>query len=283
MIKVVRAGLKCSIQDKGRYGYRHLGMPVSGWMDDKSALAANLLLGNNENDAILEIGPIGPDLVFLKNTSILLTGALKKCFFNEKPMPFYKIIEVKKGDVISIKSGANGVWSYLGVKGGFQISKILGSRSSYFPIDIGVEIIKGNEIHTQNMDYFREGSNSRIRPELNTKREIIVRHGPEFDFLQPSQKEYLFAKEFRIEGKSDRMAYYLTPNNKNFLSGVKDIITSAVVPGTIQLLPSGGIMALMRDCQTTGGYARILQVVQNDMSVLAQKRPGEIVKFCTTN
>jgi len=274
MIKVIKSGLVCSVQDPGRFGYRHLGVPISGWMDEKSALAANSILGNDEKDAVIEMGPVGMEILFLEETNIVLTGAPKHTLLNQKRVSFNSRLHLSIGDTIKIKTGNKGVWTYLAIDGGIQKELTLGSRSFYLPAKIGHTLLSGVELAINKGQNLRNADlNSRIKfDHLFNENYIRVRKGPEYDMLSDVQKQTIFNSPFTIGANSNRMGYYLMPLNSKLLSGLPDIITSVVSPGSIQLPPSGTPIALMKDCQTTGGYARILQVLQEDLSVLAQKR-----------
>jgi len=239
MIKILKKGMMCSIQDQGRCGYRHLGVPVSGWMDEVSAKSANLILHNNENDALIEIGPIGPDLLFLDETVITITGALRKCTLNKEAIPMYTPLRVNTGDILHLKSSQNGVWSYLAVKGGIRSKVIMNSRSFYTKAGIGDALIKGSTLRYEpELQMTKKNTNSRLSYR-HPERTIKVNKGPEWTHLNESEKEVLINNPFRIGVKSDRMAYYLEHDNTIAISPDKGIITSVVNPGTVQLPPSG--------------------------------------------
>jgi len=285
MIIVQKAGIQCSIQDRGRFGYRNLGVPVSGYMDDQSAIYANLILQNKKNDAVLEIGILGPTLLFEKSTLVVLTGAPKKATLNGITISYNSIIQIKKGDILSVKSGDKGVWSYLGVKGGFTNKKVLGSRASYLKANIGYPILSVNDRLpiVQHENSVSAMTNSKIHvPSFKTIEKIRVSQGLEFNRLSRIQQKLVLSSKFSIGQQSDRMAYILV-GNENLLKGQKGILTSIVSPGTVQLPASGTPMLLMKDCQTTGGYARILHVVKEDLFKIAQIRAGENVGFELVN
>lgn len=285
MIVVQRAGLHCSIQDRGRFGYRHLGVPVSGVMDETSAGLANLLLDNDGHDALLEIGLLGPDLYFEADTWIALTGAPKELSLNSEPAKINAALTLKRGDKLSIKSGVRGVWSYLSVKGGFRTDEHLKSRSSYPPANLGLPYLKKNNrlpiLSISTSQKLETHSKLNISQSRFDDQIVRVLPGPEFDYLSEDQKDKLFFKPFKIGNNSGRMAYFLEENTIA-MHKRPDIITSIVAPGTIQLPSSGVPMALMKDAQSTGGYPRILHVVKEDLGKLAQRRAGEEVTLLRT-
>lgn len=281
MIRVLRSGIHCTVQDRGRYGYRDIGVPVSGWMDAYSASLANLLLDNDPDDAVIEMGLMGLKLEFRTNTWVIISGAPKRILMNDHEKEVNQVIKVSNGDQLDIKSGGTGVWTYLAVKGGIQNEKVLNSRSSYIKANIGESnLLQGNTLTISKYDgndNLQKSSTAHLPPDLY-HRPIRVVKGPEYKYLSKTQKQYILEADLTIGQKSDRMAYYIE-GAENELSGMRGIVTSVVAPGTIQLPPSGVPMVLMRDAQTTGGYARIFQVMPDDISILSQKRTGEKVKI----
>ena len=131
MVKVLQTGLYTSIQDMGRFGYRNIGVPMSGAMDSISAGFANALLNNNKNDAVMEITMAGPKLVFMASTNIVITGANMSAELNNNPILNYKAYPVQNGDILSFGKLKKGIRCYLAVSNGFQPEIILKSRSFY--------------------------------------------------------------------------------------------------------------------------------------------------------
>jgi allophanate hydrolase subunit 2 len=184
---------------------------------------------------------------------------------------------VNKGDVLAFGKPINGFRAYLGVSGGFQSEKVLTSRSMYPGITEVSNIKKGDELliepkHHKN----KTNATIKIRTDYLNEKVISVFRGPEFDLLNDNQINKLFSQEFTISKENNRMAYQLDELITNDLD---DIITSLVMPGTVQLTPSGKLIILMRDCQTTGGYPRILQLSENAVNILAQKTTGVKMRF----
>ena len=276
MIKVLKEGLFSTIQDKGRFGYKNIGVPVSGSMDQASAKLANLLLGNDESSAVLEMTLLGPTLEFMNDTYISITGADMNPSLNKQKVLLNKPLLINKGDILCLSHSSNGMRSYLGVKGGLSSENKLGSKSFYKGITKREKLIKNDKIKFGEVIGSPMKMNKSINDfKINRKSEINVFKGPEFGLLDSSSNDIIFNTDFTI-GINNRMGYNLVEPIKN---SIPSIISSPVMPGTVQLTPSGRLIILCRDCQTTGGYPRVLQLDKNSIDSLSQKTIGEIIKF----
>ena len=276
MIKVLKEGLFTTIQDIGRFGYKNIGVPVSGSMDQTSAKLANLLLGNDESSAVLEMTLVGPTLEFMNDTYISITGADMNPSLNKQKVLQNKPLFVNKGDILYLSHSSNGMRSYLGIKGGFNSEKKLGSKSFYRGITKREKLIKNDKIKFAKVTSSPMKMNKSINDfKINRKNKINVFKGPEFDLLDSNSKDIIFNTDFTI-GINNRMGYNLVEPIENSISS---IISSPVMPGTVQLTPSGRLIILCRDCQTSGGYPRVLQLDKSSMDSLSQKTIGEIIKL----
>ena len=276
MIKVLKEGLFTTIQDIGRFGYKNIGVPVSGSMDQTSAKLANLLLGNDESSAVLEMTLIGPTLEFMNDTYISITGADMNPSLNKQKVLQNKPLFVNKGDILYLSHSSNGMRSYLGIKGGFNSEKKLGSKSFYRGITKREKLIKNDKIKFAKVTSSPMKMNKSINDfKINRKNKINVFKGPEFDLLDSNSKDIIFNTDFTI-GVNNRMGYNLVEPIENSISS---IISSPVMPGTVQLTPSGRLIILCRDCQTSGGYPRVLQLDKSSMDSLSQKTIGETIKL----
>jgi len=277
MIKVIQPGLFTTIQDGGRHGYRNIGIPSSGFMDQESAWAANKIVDNDREESLIEITLKGPTLLFNNNCTISITGGNFNPLINDKPIKMYESINVKLGDTLKINNTKNGARCYLAISGGIDVKSIFGSKSFYSNISESYYLRKGDEIKIS------DNSNNKILKKNNLKfklnRSMEVFKGPEFDLLSIKVKNMLFKNEFTIRTNS-RMAYNL---EEKVQIGIKSIISSPVMPGTVQLTPSGKMIILHRDCQTTGGYPRILQLNKSSLNHLSQIKSNEKIKFSLIN
>ncbi|RNC89938.1 MAG: biotin-dependent carboxyltransferase [Allomuricauda sp.] len=275
MFKILKPGFFTSVQDQGRFGYRDKGVPVSGAMDAISASRANRLLENDPRSALLEITMTGPEIEFEAHTCICLSGAKFSAKVNEEPIGNDKVIRIQKGDKLSFGKLEQGFRAYLGIKGGVQEETVLGSKSFYFPLTKRSSLKAHTEIDFEPSDFVPKISEMKIEGFLSSKI-IEVQKGPEFDLLNQSQLTQLFAEPFTVSKENNRMAYQLN----EYLDGhTMKMLTSATLPGTVQLTPAGRLIILMKDGQTTGGYPRILQLTNTSICVLAQKKFGDTIKF----
>ena len=277
MIKVIQPGLFTTIQDGGRHGYRNIGIPTSGFMDQESAWAANKIVDNDREESLIEITLKGPTLLFNNNCTISITGGDFNPLINDIPIKMYESINVKLGDTLKINNTKNGARCYLAISGGINVKSIFGSKSFLSNISESYYLRKGDEIKIS------DNSNNKILKKNNLKfklnRSMEVFKGPEFDLLSIKVKNMLFKNEFTIRTNS-RMAYNV---EEKVQIGIKSIISSPVLPGSVQLTPSGKMIILHRDCQTTGGYPRILQLNKSSLNHLSQIKSNEKIKFSLIN
>lgn len=277
MLKVLRTGLYSSIQDRGRTGYRKYGVPLSGVMDTYSASRANLLLNNTPNCAVIECTQNGPKLLFTKTTQIAVCGADMQVQLSGKSVDLNQPVVVKANDVLQFGKLQYGLRTYIAVKHGFASPLVLNSRSYYQPLTTQQTILKNQTIEYQTFYECIKTSNSVLATNKSHYKAPFLNAypGPEFGMLNNKQKTTLFEKAFHI-GINNRMAYQL---QEPLINNLPQILTSAVLPGTIQLTPSGKLIVLMRDAQTTGGYPRILQLTEQAINRLSQKRLNDEVFF----
>lgn len=277
MVKVIKAGFYSTIQDFGRMGFQQFGVPYSGVMDDKSASIANAILGNHKHAAVIEMTMIGATFQFNGDTNICISGADMSPKINSNPIKLHKNIAVKSGDILSFGKLNYGFRCYLAVSGGFKTELVMNSRSMYKSITNQFMLNNNDELPV--LDTIANNKKHVVvKVDTNhfSSKKIDVFKGPEFDFLSNEQQQKLFSKAFTISKENNRMAYQL---NETLANDLLPIITSSVLPGTVQLTPSGKLIILMRDCQTTGGYPRILQLKETSINVLSQKFTGQNITF----
>lgn len=278
MLKILDPGLFTSIQDLGRLGKANYGVPVSGCMDMYSGIFANLILGNKPEMAVMEITLKGPKLQFLESTFIAITGADMDAKLNGRPLSLNKAIFIQKMDVLSFKYAKQGCRSYLSLKGGITTPVVLGSRSYYKGITKSYLVKKGDVLpfHKIDSDIIRKNANIKYDYSNLKSSNIDVLPGPEYHLLNENQKHQIWHSDFIVSKNNSRMAYTI---ETSLLNNLMPIITGPVLPGTVQLTPSGQLVVLMRDCQISGGYPRILQLFESSINVLSQKKQGNSIKF----
>ena len=273
MIKVIKSGLYTSIQDNGRYGYRNIGVPSSGFMDQHSASIANMIVGNNKNESLLEFTLMGTTLLINNNYTISFTGGDFELMINDSKIEMYKPINVKIGDILKVNHTKSGARGYLAVSGTIDIDSFLGSKSFFKNITRSNYLKNGDEIKVLRKKKNKNFYNYESKLEINNLMNAFK--GPEYYLLDKESINKLFNDEFII-GLNNRMAYNL---EGKIQAKLNSIISSPVLPGTVQLTPSGKMIILHRDCQTSGGYARILQLDKKSINNLAQLKVGVNIKF----
>ena len=276
MIEVLNAGVYCSIQDEGRFGFAKLGIPQSGYLDFYAARMANQLLNNDSFDAVLEVTYGQGKFKFHTATYMCITGGDFSPRLNNQLIMANKVYEVEAGAILSFGLRVDGARSYVAVRGGIQSEILFGSRS-FFKGITKERLTKGDQLKILTKKQFKQAGYSRVKRIQNCDSSPVLDcfRGPEFDQLNKEQKRQL-CRPFTISLDTNRVGYRL---NEVLENNLKPIITSPVLPGTVQLTPSGKLMILMRDCQVTGGYPRVLQLSENAQAKLSQKVAGEVLVF----
>jgi biotin-dependent carboxylase-like uncharacterized protein len=244
-------------------------------MDSFSSDLANKILNNSENSAVLEITMVGPVLEFIYETVICITGANLSPFLNNKIIKMNNPIFIKPNDVLSFGVLKSGLRSYIAILGGFKTEKVLGSRSMFKNLTKAVKLAK-NDVLNFNKNIIFKSSKTNLQKISNIDNEIKAYKGPEFDMLNSNQKDFILSNKFMISNNYNRMAIQLSDL---LVNNLKPIITSIVMPGTVQLTPAGSLIILMKDCQTTGGYPRILQIEEKSINSLAQLKKDSELSF----
>ncbi|MDY0404952.1 biotin-dependent carboxyltransferase family protein [Virgibacillus sp. 179-BFC.A HS] len=304
MINIQKPGLLTSIQDEGRIGYQQFGIGTSGAMDQLSFRLANWLVGNEGNEAVLEITMLGPTIAFEADALIAICGADLSPAVGKQKLQNGRTFFVRKGSVLRFGTCRSGCRAYLAIAGGFAVADVMESKSTYLLANIGgyqgralqqgdslqagecTETAKkllvslrnklGSTAHVWQApwgvsDSFCKSFSQKIIP-------IRVTHGKHFDNFDAASRKNFFAKPFHISSQSDRMGYRLE-NNKLINLSNKQLLSEAVRFGTIQVPPDGNPIVLMADHQTTGGYPKIAEVATVDLPLLAQAKPGDQIQF----
>ncbi len=276
-----------TVQDRGRYGYQRYGVPVSGAMDVFALRAANLLVGNDDNAACLEITVAGPGIRFLSETRIATTGADLDARLGGEPMPRWQTVEVAPGDELTFDELRDGVRAYLAVAGGIDVPEVMGSRSTYISAGFGGfrgrALRAGDVLPALSTDPEVEVIDRRLpqgfaTPAYGDWHEIRVVLGPQHTAFSPETTWSFTSSMFVVGAESDRMGYRLDGPVLEPLSG-SDIVSDGNPPGGIQVPGDGAPRVLMADRGTTGGYAKIATVISADIGRLAQALPGHSVNF----
>ncbi|OXS78050.1 biotin-dependent carboxyltransferase family protein [Domibacillus enclensis] len=297
-VKVIRSGLLASIQDLGRHGFQKHGVIVSGAMDPLSLRLANILAGNKEGEAAIEVTMMGTSLAFERDAIIAITGGDLNPVIEGKQVPLWRPLFIEKGSILHFTACRSGCRAYVAVFGGYEVPEVMDSKSTYLRGKVGghkgralqvgdvLEFSQADHSHHPLFLYLKKkkgGScsavNWHVRPQhaWHQKR-IRVMPGPEFDRFSPDSRAAFFQKSFRVSPQSDRMGYRLSGPLLE-LNEPADLLSEAVAGGTIQVPQDGNPILLMADHQTTGGYPRIAQAASVDLPAVAQLKPGEQIRF----
>jgi antagonist of KipI len=297
-ITIVKPGLLDTIQDLGRYGFSNLGINPGGVMDRYAAQAANLLVGNEAPEALLEIHFPGAQILFEHNALISITGADFCPMLNDEQLPLWQPVVVRKNTVLHFPRLQYGARCYLAVHGGFCVKQWLNSSSTNLKAGAGGfegrKLEKGDELHFRENSMYvsgllKEGKDYQIlRWQVATRNiyehpnEIFFIKGQEWEQLTQQSQQDLAQNNFIIHPFSDRMGYQLKGIPLQRTSR-EELLSAGVSFGTIQLLPSGQMIVLMADHQTTGGYPRLGHVISAHLPKLAQLRPSDCIQFKMTD
>jgi antagonist of KipI len=300
-IRVIRPGLLTTIQDLGRYGSQQFGVIVSGAMDPLALRISNLLVGNEQYDAVLEITLSGPALLFEQDALIAITGAHLSAAINGQAVPLWRPNWVRQGSLLEFGAPISGCRAYLSVAGGFDVPLVMHSRSTYLRARLGG--FDGRPLQTGDLLNLRSAS-SFVSQQLQSMSErgsgrpfvatdwfagldladytdnptIRVITGGQYDWFDDASRETFVSEPFSITSQSDRMGYRLAGPTLRFIQP-RELISEAVTMGTVQVPPEGQPIILMADRPTTGGYAKIAQVATVDLPALAQLKPGAKIRF----
>ena len=290
-IEVIKPGAFTTLQDLGRHGYQHLGVPVGGAMDEVSHRLANALVGNPASSPTLEITLLGPTFRFEGDALVACCGANLAMTIDGEAVPHAAAARVPAGATLQFGRRVTGLRAYLAVRGGLAADTVMGSASTYarggFGGHHGRALRKGDTLLLRTSDPSPPqrsaqalAATTKLLAAMDDPGPIRVLRGPEWhEFTATAQAAWL-AEGWRIGAQSERMGYRLE-GPALARTAARDILSEAVAFGTVQVPPDGQPIVLMADRQTTGGYPRIAQVAAVDLPRLAQRAPGEYVRFAT--
>jgi KipI family sensor histidine kinase inhibitor len=276
---VLKPGVLSSIQDEGRVGYRAYGVPESGAMDLVSHCIANALVGNTRNAATIECTLGGLRLKFNATTVIAIAGG-GSAFINGQAIKYYQPLLVLKNDVLEIIYNQNGTRTYIAVRGGVGATEVMKSKSVCPLAGIGAPLQKEGRLTFEKLFTLPSKTITATMPIPNYPTSTVVRVMPGAEKFRMTTEsiQRFYSQPFTLSPRFDRMGYHLQGLELQ-LKDDSELLSTAVNKGTIQLTPNGKIIILMNDCQTTGGYPRIAQVAAVDLSLIAQLKPGDTIRF----
>ncbi|HEY4554227.1 MAG TPA: biotin-dependent carboxyltransferase family protein [Bacillaceae bacterium] len=302
MIIIHKPGLLSTLQDLGRTGYQQYGVIVSGSMDDFSHRMANLLTGNPEEEATLEMTLMGPTIQFDQEALISICGGDLSPKINGRPVRSWRPIFVKKGTVLEFGYAQKGCRAYLAIAGGFSIPSVMESKSTYLragiggfqgrtlkeedavpfglPSPLGRKIMNSLSGQAGNQPFQEADWSAPDEQRILQKKDgpLRVMKGRQYALFTPDSQTSFFQDAFTVSTESDRMGYRLKGSSLS-LAIQEELLSEAVGFGSIQIPPDGNPIILLADRQTTGGYPKIAQIAAVDLPLVAQTKPGETLRF----
>ncbi|XID94575.1 biotin-dependent carboxyltransferase family protein [Paenibacillaceae bacterium WGS1546] len=298
---ILKPGLLTTVQDSGRYGSQKYGVIVGGAMDAFALRIANALVGNADNEAALEITMIGPEIYFPEPALISICGGDLSPVLNGREAPLWRTVYVPEGGRLGFGPIKRGCRAYLAVAGGVDVPVRMGSRSTYLRAGIGgmegralqagdrLPIGRPSEGSRRLADLLAEDAREEpafsgwsVAPELlpsySANPTVRAIAGQELELFDEADAERFFQEAYTVRSESDRMGYRLSGAELG-LREKRELVSSAVTFGTVQVPPDGQPIVLMADRQTTGGYPKIAQVASVDLPLLAQTNLGGKIRF----
>ncbi len=284
IVDVLKGGFQSTIQDCGRNGYQSRGVTRAGAMDQRAYKIANILVGNDSDAPCIEMAYGGVSLLFHSIMEVGVTGAATPAV-NGKPVPVNVTLYMIPGDLLEIKPATSGVYSYISFSSTLLLDKVLQSMSTDIKSSVGG--FHGRRLQSGDQLLFEEQAHlylqQRVMPmalEEVTENETVIRiiRGIEYDAFDSEGQGMLVNEVFEASGDCNRMAYRFKGPKIEALDGY-DIISDGLTTGTIQVTESGELIAMLADCQPTGGYTRIGNVITVDLPKLVQLQPQSKVRF----
>ena len=284
-ITVLNPGVLTTVQDKGRVGYQQFGVPAAGAVDPRSVAVANIILGNPEDEAVLECTMMGPQLRFDAANCVAITGGDLQPTLDGQPIKSYAAIPVAAGQTLRFKGPKTGCRAYIAFAGGLDVPLVMGSRSTYMKGKIGG--VEGRKLQKGDVIGFRapkdelNGMRHRfISPEfvpfpVYTLRVVM---GPQDDAFTQAGIDTFLGETYTVTPEFDRMGCRLEGAQIAHIN-TGDIISDGISFGAIQVPSSGKPIIMLADRQTTGGYTKIANVITVDFRILAQLKAGDKVRF----
>ena len=283
-IHVQNPGLQTLIQGAPRFGFRHLGVPWSGAADRLSLALANRLVGNALDAPGLEVTLSGVELRFDAPARVAVTGARCRVNVDHRLVRMHRRLDVQEGSVLKLGAAEKGVRAYVAVSGGLAGEEVMGSVSTYFPAGIGGFLGRALkpgdtlELAEAGVDDGEIQTPEEFRLGFTDAWTLRATRGAECGRLVNDTDGVLFGGRFRISARNDRMGTGLE-GSKLRVASSGELDSRPVFPGTVQCPESGEPFVLGADAQTTGGYARVAEVIRADRHLVGQLRTGNSLRF----
>ncbi len=298
-IRITKPGIFSTVQDLGRARFLDHAVPLGGAMDAVSASIVNLLVGNAAGDALIEIVDGNFECITQEDVLMALVSGDAHFEVDQKSTPINRPLFIPKGATIRLKNNIEGRYSYLSIAGGWDVPEVLGSKSTFVTAGFGGhhgralkkdDVLVAAQTHsTQNKMLFENLQSGTVnwpawsvpaKQFLGSSRSVVrVIEGREFDWFTENAVADFFSKPYQFNN-ANRMGIRLQgPKIARKSSQQSELLSTAVLPGTIQVTGDGSLILLMADCQTTGGYPRLAKVAEFDLPICAQWKQGQSIHF----
>lgn len=276
---VVDPGARTTLQDHGRPGLAHLGVPTSGPVDRAAFWLGNRLAGNSEDAPALETTLRGPTLRFTRAATIVLTGAPVDAQLDARPVAMHAPIRVRAGQLLAVGAATRGLRTYVAIRGGFDAPRTLGSVSNDELTGLGTPPLAASDtLHVGGLALAQPAVD--VAPVAAPPRSPTLRVvlGPRDDWFAPDAVTALLTEAFTVTASVNRIGARLRGPNLPHREDAQ-LRSEGVVAGALQVPPSGDPILLLADHPTTGGYPVIAVVLTDDLALVAQARPGDTLRF----
>jgi biotin-dependent carboxylase-like uncharacterized protein len=288
-VRVIKPGLLTTVQDRGRWGFQSHGVSVAGPMDAYAHRLANVLVGNADDAATLEVTVVGPEIEFDDERTIAVSGAAFDVAVNGRPVPPDQACAVDRGARLVFGRRLRGTRAYVAIAGGIAVTPVFGSRATHVgsrlggldgrPLQAGDRLpLAAKRTDTNVSKEARPVFAQGVRPVPDGHALVRVLAGPQDDYFTHEALRELQASPYSIGQSSDRMGFRLEGTRLRHARGA-DIISDATPMGAVQVPASGLPILLMADRQTTGGYPKIATVITADLGLAGQLGPGDTISF----
>ena len=290
-IKVIRPGINVTIQDKGRPGTQHLGVPVSGVLDPIAMRLSNALAGNPDDICVLEIALVGPTLeVEADSVRVALAGTrgqIEVLGDQITRLPAHQSIRFARGQRFRVGTLTDTANAVLAVEGGFSVASLYGSKSTYKRAAIGGHagraLVEGDRLPLGRNAVEGRGELQLFSDNyLDEEGPLRVIMGPQDDYFTDAALRNFLERPYTITRESDRMGMRLQGPLLEHSRGY-NIVSDGIVTGAVQVPGNGSPIILLADHQTTGGYPKIATVISADLPRLGRAQPGDIINFEEVN
>lgn len=278
-VSVVRAGALTTVQDLGRTGYAHLGVPRSGALDPGAVRLVNRLLGNEEGAAVLETTVTGCAVRPRGAVTVAVGGAPCPVTMDGRPVAWGTVVRVGPGRLLEVGAAVRGLRSYVGFGGGVAVDPVLGSRSTDLLSGLGpAPLSDGQVLPLGAVTAVRGSVDAPPWPGPPDGLVLRVRLGPRDDWFTPGALRTLATGVWRVSSASNRIGLR-TEGPALERAVARELPSEGMALGAVQVPPDGRPVVFLADHPTTGGYPVVGVVREADLAAAAQAVPGTVVRF----